>query len=274
MYFDTHAHFDGAEDEASVHATLGRARAAGVTRIAAVGASPSLNSGALRAGAAAPDEVVVALGWDRDQAASVAGADDVAAAVESLARMIDDAVRRGLRVVAVGEIGLDYHYSPATATAQVALLRGQLAFAARRGLPVILHSRDADDATLAELESHVRRWKGPADGVGVLHCFTGGEAFAKRLVDLGCLVSFSGILTFRNAEPLRAVARGIPDERLLIETDSPYLAPVPYRGARNEPAFLPAVAMRLAEVRGCDPAGLAALTTRNAERLFGLAQPG
>lgn len=270
MYFDSHAHFSADDGADALRGLLERARAAGVARILAVGGAPELNRGALAAAALAPGEVPVALGWDRDQATAESGA--FAGAVAALARELEAAERAGVRMVAVGEIGLDLHYSPATAAAQAELLRAQLDFAEQAGLPVIIHSREADALTLKELERHALRRPEAAGRLGVLHCFTGGEDFARALVELGYHISFSGILTFRNADPLRAVARTIPAERLLIETDTPFLAPAPHRGRANEPALLPAVAARLAEVRGCPVREIAALTTANAERLFGLSR--
>jgi TatD DNase family protein len=134
---------------------------------------------------------------------------------------------------------------------------------------VVVHSREADEATLAELREHAQAWRGEPGRAGVLHCFAGDEAFARQLLDLGFHISFSGIVTFRNADALRAVARLVPDDRLLIETDTPLLAPVPVRGKRNEPAFLPHVAAKLAGVRGCSVERIAEITTANAEWLFG-----
>ena len=174
----------------------------------------------------------------------------------------------GESVVAVGEIGLDFHYAPETAEAQVALFRGQLAQARELGLPVIVHSREADAETLSELRAHAAAWTGAPERIGVLHCFTGGRAFAEALLNLGFHISFSGIVTFRNADVLREVAAAVPAERLLMETDSPYLAPVPMRGQANEPAFLVHVAETLASVRGCPVDEIARVTTANAQRLF------
>jgi TatD DNase family protein len=121
----------------------------------------------------------------------------------------------------------------------------------------------------AMLRGHVERWAGKADRIGVLHCYTGSMAFAKRLLELGLYISFSGIVTFKNAAELREVAAMVPDDRLLIETDAPYLAPPPHRGRRNEPAYVAFVAQGVAEVRGCTVNQVADITSRNAARLFG-----
>jgi len=149
------------------------------------------------------------------------------------------------------------------------LFTAQCDLAAERGLPVIVHSREADDDTVRVLEVYASRCRGGA-AAGVLHCFTGNAEFAQRLVALGMMLSFSGIVTFLNADPLRAVAAGIPSGRLVIETDSPYLAPVPHRGKRNEPAYVREVAARLSQVRGEPLATVAQQTTENAVRLFSI----
>ena len=227
--FDTHAHFEG--PSAAIQAAVARAQAAGVTRILAVGGSEALNRGtegfSLRA-----------IGWDRDQ----------------LGRELPELDYTG--VAAVGEIGLDYHYGPETAAAQRALFARQLELARRLKLPVVIHTREADDDTLGLLREIPSR--------GIIHCFTGSSAFCRQLLELGFFVSISGIVTFRLADNVREVAKLIPDDRLLIETDSPFLAPVPMRGNPNEPAFLVHTARFLAELRGVSLETLAALTTRNA----------
>ena len=163
---------------------------------------------------------------------------------------------------AIGEIGLDYHYDFSPRPAQHLVFAEQLGLARERDLPVVIHAREADD--------DVVRMVGEASGVrGVFHCFTGDVQFARRALDLGFHVSLSGIVTFPRAESLRDVARLVPDDRLLIETDSPYLAPVPHRGKRNEPAFVVKVAEVVAGVRGVAPESVAAQTTRNFLALFG-----
>jgi TatD DNase family protein len=177
------------------------------------------------------------------------------------------AVERALASVpgarAVGEIGLDYHYDFAPREAQRELFVAQAELARDRGLPVVVHAREADDDALAVIAQ-----VGQGRLRAVMHCFTGDEAFARRALALGCYISLAGIVTFPRAESLRVVARMVPADRLLVETDSPYLAPVPHRGKRNEPAFVVRVAERLAEVCGVAPAALAEQTTRNYEALF------
>jgi TatD DNase family protein len=169
----------------------------------------------------------------------------------------------------VGEIGLDYHHAQHTARLQRALCEAQLERAAAWRLPVCVHTRDADADTLALLRTYAATPWGRAGRPGVVHCFTGSAAFAEELLALGFCLGFSGIVTFRNADRLRTVAAGIPADRLLVETDAPFLAPVPMRGQPNEPAFAVHVAACLARQRGVSVAELADLTTANAFRLFG-----
>lgn len=260
MLIDTHVHFSAGMTPEAVAGLVSRAKEAGVERMVAVGCEPETNAMALTAARAHPDYLVAAVGYDRSLADSDAVPDDIA-------RLLD--ASREARVAAIGEIGLDFYYTPETAVPQAELMAGQLALARERGLPVIIHSRDADEVTVELLGAHAASWKGPADRIGVLHCFTGTETFAARLLELGFMISFSGIVTFRNADSLRAVARLIPDDRLLIETDTPYLTPVPHRGRPNEPCYLPAVAAVLAKARGVSVERIGQITTANAKRLFG-----
>ncbi|MCU0929880.1 MAG: TatD family hydrolase [Burkholderiaceae bacterium] len=173
------------------------------------------------------------------------------------------------RVVAIGETGLDYYRLGSRTVAEMAWQRERfrvhIRAARASGKPLVIHTRSASDDTLAIL----REEGGDAVG-GVFHCFTETEAVARSAVDLGFHVSFSGIVTFRNADDLRAVARWVPDDRLLIETDSPYLAPVPHRGKTNDPSLVPHVAARLAAERGVSVEHIAHVTSANFERLFGL----
>ena len=165
------------------------------------------------------------------------------------------------KVLAIGEIGLEYHYDFSPRDVQRAVFEQQLAIAAETGKPIVVHTREAWDDTLAMLRAY-------GQGAGIVHCFTGGETEARRVLDLGFHLGFGGVLTFPKADALRQAARMTPDDRLLVETDCPYLAPVPHRGKRNEPAFMVETVRRLAEVRGCAPEEIAELTTRNFERLM------
>jgi len=255
LYYDTHAHFEGTPAETA--AMMERAWDAGVNRVLAVGGSTALNSGALAVAKAYPANVRVALGFDRDQATSAAP-DVFGAALRQLNEVHP--------LAAVGETGLDFHYHPETADAQRALFVAQLRLADEWRLPVIIHTREADEATLRALDE--TSWRG--EGLrGVVHSFTGDRAFAAQLLDRRLAISFSGIVTFRNAELLRASAAFVPDDRLLIETDTPFLAPVPKRGQSNEPAFVTHVAACLASVRQTTPERIAEITWLNARRLFG-----
>ena len=299
--FDTHAHFDTFAADGSVAAVLARAAAAGVEKMCAVGSSEASNDLVVRLAREHPAALAAAVGYDRDQLEKP----------RDLAKLA--ALAADPAVVAVGEIGLDYYYSAETAPAQRALFGQMLAFAANRGLPVIVHSRYADDDTVEMLGEFSTVWKiaecraqadrrranarsmaprecAASEGAfataaatvfhsveksgtavpppGILHCFTGDAAFAEELLALGFYVSFSGIVSFNNAGPLREVAKLVPDDRLLIETDCPYLTPKPFRGKVNEPAFVARVAEVVAEARGVDAAALAETTFANARRIF------
>lgn len=255
--YDSHAHFEARD--ADVASVLARASAAGVTRILAVGGSGELNDGAVCAERLGGGMVRTALGFDRDQAKTRGGGE-----CENALRGLLDAHPSA---AAVGEVGLDFHYSPESAKAQCELFARQLAVADERGLPVVVHTRDADDATLGVLDDVP--WRHGDRLRGVVHCYSGPPAFAGKALDRGFMVSFSGIATFKSAETVRASARYVPDDRLLVETDSPYLAPVPLRGKTNEPAFIVHTVRFLADLRRTEPERLAALTRMNAVSLFG-----
>lgn len=240
--FDTHAHFTGGGEDISL--LLTRAREAGVTRVLAVGGSDELNKGAddafrlSKADGSSYPEVFKAVGLDRDQIGLNPSSLDFTGAN------------------AVGEIGLDYHYSAETREAQMELMAQQLELADKLDLPVVIHTREADEDTLSLLRETPTR--------GIIHSFTGEPGFCKKLLDLGYYISLSGIVTFRAADNVRETAKVIPLDRLLIETDTPYLAPVPKRGQPNEPAFVVHTARFLAEFLGVDFENLAEITTANA----------
>jgi TatD DNase family protein len=170
---------------------------------------------------------------------------------------------------AIGEIGLDYHYDHSPRETQRAVLVQQLGLALETGLPVVIHSREAEDDLLAALREYADAL--PRGAIpGVIHCFTGTRAFGEACLKLGFYISFSGILTFKTAEDLRACAAAFPLERLLVETDSPFLAPIPHRGKRCEPSMVTLTAQKLAEVRGTTLDEIARATTANARAVFGL----
>lgn len=168
------------------------------------------------------------------------------------------------RVVAIGEIGLDYYYDFCTPHAQQTVLHAQLEVAAELRLPVILHNRESDEDLLAVVREHQDRVLG-----GQFHCFSSSAEYARRVIDAGFHISFTGNVTFKKST-LDAVLAHVPDDRLLIETDAPFMAPVPYRGKRNEPAYIPLIAQRFSEARHQSLEHIAAITTRNAEQLFSL----
>ena len=183
--------------------------------------------------------------------------------VDQLDGVLEDALMALPASCAIGEIGLDYHYDFAPVELQKEVFRCQLRFARDRDLPVVIHTRDADVDTVSLLgEESQGRLR------GVFHCFTGGETLARQALDLGFYISFSGILTFKSAESLREVAKKIPSERILVETDSPYLTPVPKRGKPNSPAYTYYVAEKLAEIRNTSISEIAKVTTQNFNRLF------
>lgn len=169
----------------------------------------------------------------------------------------------------IGEIGLDYHYDNSPRDIQRQRLDQQLEIALTLAKPIVIHSREGEDDLLRSLTAYAKRL--PADAVpGIIHCFTGTEAFGRACLELGFYISFSGILTFKNAQEVRACAAAFPLERLLVETDSPFLAPIPHRGKKCEPSMVKLTAMKLAEIKGLDFPAVAAATTANAKRVFGI----
>jgi TatD DNase family protein len=169
------------------------------------------------------------------------------------------------RVRALGEVGLDYHYDHSPRDVQAEVFRRMVALARAAKKPLVIHTRSAPDETLAILEG-----EGARDVGGIIHCFSEDRRFATRALDLGFYLSFSGIVTFKNAHPIHEVARVAPADRILVETDSPYLAPVPVRGKKCEPAFVVHTAKRLAELRGAAVGDIETQTTENAARAFGV----
>ncbi|MBN8483378.1 MAG: TatD family hydrolase [Sphingomonadales bacterium] len=171
------------------------------------------------------------------------------------------------RVIAIGETGLDYYYDHSDREMQKALFRRHISVSRQTGLPLIIHTRDAEDDTFAILAEEMEQGAFPA----LIHCFTASADFGRKVLDLGLTISLSGIVTFKNAKDLQAVAIDLPDDRILVETDAPFLAPVPHRGRVCEPAFTADTARFVASLRGTTPAALAETTTRNFFRLFGKA---
>jgi len=245
-----------------IRATLERAKSSGVEALMAVGGSDALNEAALAAQrVAANDEslpcVVVALGYDREQV----GRESNQGPKSNVQSTLDIGLwTLGSHLSAIGEVGLDYYYSPETREQQMKLFAEQLELARAKDFPVVIHTREADDDTLALLREIPSR--------GIIHCYTGTPEAARKFLDLGFYISISGIVTFRAADNVRAAARVVPDDRILIETDAPFLAPVPMRGKPNEPAFVAHTCAFLAHERGMDAEDFAALTFANAEKIL------
>ena len=255
MLVDSHCHLDFPDFADEREAVIARARAAGVGTMLTIGTRLDQFPG-VRALAEAHDDIWCSVGAHPHEAA-----DHAATTAAELA-----ALGAHPRVVGIGETGLDFHYDHSPRAVQEAVFRAHIAAARQSGLPLIVHAREADAAVARIL----REEGAPA---GVLHCFSSGRALAEAALDLGFYISISGIVTFRNAEELRAIVRDLPLDRLLVETDAPYLAPVPYRGKRNEPAYVAATAAAVAALKSVAPAELAAITTANFFRLFGKAGP-
>jgi TatD DNase family protein len=253
---DSHCHLDFAEYASDRGEVLARARSAGVTAFVCIGSGrDTVSAREAVALAGVEGDVWAAVGVHPHDVAGMSEADWTA--LEGLAR--------APRVVGIGETGLDYHYdhSPRDVQREAYARFIGLGRAARR--PVISHVRDAHDDAVEIL----RAANAPEVG-GVIHCFTGGVVEARKYLDLGHHLSFSGILTFKNAGPIREAAAFAPLDRVLIETDAPFLAPIPHRGKRNEPSYIVETLRVLAEVRGTDVAALDAATSQNTRRLFGL----
>jgi TatD DNase family protein len=257
MYVDSHCHLSFPEFEGRMPDLLAAMAAGGVER--AITICTTLEEfDRVHALATAHDRLWCTVGVHPD---------NEGVTEPTLADLVERAARP--RVVAIGETGLDYYRLNGRSVSDMAWQRERFRVHVRAaratGLPLVVHTRDASADTLAILAEE-------GDGAvrGVFHCFTETQAVADAALALGFNISFSGILTFRNAQALRDVASQVPLERCLIETDSPYLAPVPYRGKTNQPAYVPHVAAELARLKGLDVATVAAATTRNCERLFGL----
>ncbi|WFP79389.1 TatD family hydrolase [Mesorhizobium sp. WSM4906] len=253
MLVDSHCHLDFPDFAEERGTIVARALAAGVGRMVTISTRVRRFHQILEI-AEAFNEVYCSVGTHPHQAA------------EELDVTADELVRLSShpKVVAIGEAGLDYFYDRAPREAQAQGFRTHIAAARRTGLPLVIHSRDADDDMAAVLEDETGKGAFPF----ILHCFSSGRRLAEVGVTLGGYVSFSGILTFKNSAELRAIAADVPRDRLLVETDAPYLAPIPHRGKRNEPAYVANTAKVLAETIGVSEAEIADITTENVFRLF------
>lgn len=253
MIVDSHCHLDFPDFAQELDDVVARAKAAGVGRLVTIGTRVR-RSAEVRAIAERFENVFCSVGTHPHNAGEEA---DI-----TLAELLTEADHP--KVVAIGEAGLDYHYDLGPRDAQRAGFLMHIAAARQTGLPLVIHAREADEDVAAILEEESGKGAFPF----VLHCFTGGADLARRAVALGGYVSFSGILTFKSGAPLRDIAAGLPAERLLVETDAPYLAPNSKRGKRNEPSFVMETARVLAETRGWSEQQVAETTTANFFRLF------
>jgi TatD DNase family protein len=259
MFVDSHAHIDGPEYDADRDEMIARAREAGLRAILNVGTGEPLSGAFERALEMAESytEVYAAIGvHPHDARLFEEGAE------RRLLRLVDGSAR----VIAWGEIGLDYHYDYSPRDVQREVFARQLRLAREVKLPVVVHSREADEDTVSILRAE---WKGAGLG-GVMHCFGGSEWMARSVLESGFMISFAGNVTFKKAENLREVARVVPLERLFIETDCPFLTPVPFRGRRNEPARVVEVARCLAELHEMEAVEMGRQTTNNFLRFFNL----
>jgi TatD DNase family protein len=250
MLVDSHCHLDFPDFAEEREAIIERARAAGVGTMVTI-CTRLDEFPAVRAIAESDEDIWCSVGVHPHEAADYA-----ATSVADLA-----ALAAHPRVIGIGETGLDFHYDHSPRDVQERVFRTHIAASRASGLPLIIHAREAD----AEIARILQEERATA---GVLHCFSSGRALAEAALDLGFYISISGIVTFRNAEELRAIVRDVPLDRLLVETDAPYLAPMPYRGKRNEPAYVAATAAAVAALKQVEPAVLAAATTDNFFRLF------
>ena len=253
MLVDSHCHLDFPDFAPELDAVVARAAAAGIGHMVTISTRVRRH----------PDVLAIA---ERFDTVSCSVGTHPHHAHEELDLGVADlvAIARHPKVVAIGEAGLDYHYDFSPREAQEQGFRTHIAAARETGLPLVIHTREADAVTAQILEEEMGKGAFPA----ALHCFTGGRDLAQRAVELGLYVSFSGVLTFKKSEELREIAAELPIDRLLVETDAPYLAPGKWRGKRNEPSYVTETARVLAEARGVDPAEMARRTTDNFFRLF------
>ena len=253
MLIDSHCHLDFPDFTAELDAVVARAEAAGVGRMVTISTRVRRHAQLIAIAERFPG-VTCSVGTHPHHAH------------EELDITAEELIARAQhpKVVAIGEAGLDYHYDNSPRAAQEQGFRTHIAAARATGLPLVIHAREADDDTARILEEESGKGAFPA----VLHCYTGGPDLARRALALGHFISFTGIVTFKNSAALRDIAKAVPADRFLVETDAPYLAPLPYRGKRNEPAYVVEVAKVLADVRGITLEELSRQTTENFVRLF------
>ena len=253
MLVDSHCHLDFPDFASELDAVVARARAAGIGRIVTISTRVKKHAQVLAIAETFPD-VFCSVGTHPHNAQEETDID--------AAKLI--ALSQHPKIVAIGEAGLDYHYDKSPRDLQAKSFREHIDAARATKLPLVIHSRDCDADMTKVLAEEMGKGAFPA----VLHCFTGGRDLAMNAIDLGLSISFTGILTFKNSAALRDIAKDLPADRILVETDAPYLAPGPYRGKRNEPSYVVETARVLAETRGVSPDEIAHQTTENFFRLF------
>ncbi len=256
MLIDSHAHIQGKEYAGEAEAVISRAHAAGIEKIIAVGGAGDMSSNTEAIALAESFANVYATVGMHPHDAKDVGADEM----EKLKALCTHP-----KVIAVGETGLDYYYDHSPRDVQRHVFAQFIHMASETGLPIVVHERDA-----AGDAAELLRGEGAGKLRGVIHCFTGNYDAACAYLDLGFYISFTGIITFKNADPLREVVRKVPLERMLIETDSPYLTPVPHRGKRNEPLYVRFVAETIAKVKELAVEEVARVTTENVKHLFSI----
>ncbi|MFB0923295.1 MAG: TatD family hydrolase [Alphaproteobacteria bacterium] len=257
MLVDSHCHLDFKDFEGELDDVVARAGAAGVGTMVSISTHLSKFEG-VKAVAERFDNVWCSVGVHPHQAGEEG--------VDSPDRLVE--LAQHPRVVGIGESGLDYYYDNSPRDRQQISFRAHIEAARETGLPLIVHARDADEDAADIMRDEMEKGAYTA----VMHCFSSGRGLAEAALEMGMYISFSGILTFKNAQELRDIARDVPEDRILVETDSPFLAPIPNRGKRNEPAFVTHTAEVLAEVRGMDRNALETATTDNFFRLFSRAE--
>ncbi len=262
-FYDTHAHLDYPDYADDLPGAIERAQAAGITKIIAIGTNLESSNRAIKISEQFPS-VFAAVGWHPTNATEAP--DDLRPALRELAKHP--------KVVAIGETGLDYYRMPPAEPGdkaasderykqkQALIFQQQLEVAAEFGLNCVVHQRSALEDTLAQMQPFVGRVR------GVFHCFVDAPAIMQRILSMGSLVSFTGIITFKNAETVRDTAAAVPLDQFMLETDSPYLAPVPYRGKRCEPAYVKEISQFVAQIKGCSLEELSSATCATAQKFF------
>lgn len=255
MFIDSHIHLDKFVESGILDKIINNAKQNKIQKMISIGGSDESNLLSINLSQKYPEIIYATAGYDRD-----------ICELEYFEKNLKEQIKSEY-VVGVGETGLDYFHSDKNRNQQIELFTLNLELACLYGKPVIVHSRNAINDTLDLLKKYSSKING---FLGVLHCFTLDLESAKKLMDLGMMISFSGIVTFKNASDLRRIVSYVPDEYLLIETDAPYLSPEPMRGKQNEPAFITHTARQIAELRGCSLEDIAKITSYNAKRLFSI----